>query len=57
MIDTKLLSALQAILDYLGDDLTEYEIGRSEGLEMRNHIGESLLILLRFLREELNIEA
>lgn len=51
MRNTKLLQALQEILSYLADDLKEYEIGKSEGIEFENHIGESLLIVLRYLRE------
>ena len=51
MRNTKLFRALQEILNYLADDLKEYEIGRSEGIELENHIGESLLIVLRYLRE------
>jgi hypothetical protein len=50
MKDTKLLYALQSILDYLADDLKDYEIRKREGIELENHIGTSLIILLRFLR-------
>lgn len=50
MRNTKLLHALQEILSYLADDLKEYEIGKSEGIEFDNHIGESLLTVLRYLR-------
>lgn len=51
MDDTKLFEALQRILCYLADDLDEYEFERCEGTVSENHIGESLLILLRFLTE------
>ena len=51
MRNTKLLYALQEILNYLADDLREYEIRRCEGIYLENHIGESLLIVLRYLRE------
>lgn len=50
MKDTKLLYALQSILDYLADDLKDYEIRKQEGIEQENHIGTSLVILLRYLR-------
>ena len=50
MSNTKLLQALQEILNYLADDLKEYEIGKNEGIKFENHIGESLLIVLRYLR-------
>jgi hypothetical protein len=50
MKDTKLLHALQTILDYLADDLKDYEMRKREGVELENHIGVSLSILLRFLR-------
>lgn len=52
MDDTKLFEALQRILCYLADDLDEYEFARCEGTVSENHIGESLLILLRFLTEQ-----
>jgi hypothetical protein len=42
---------LQRILSYLADDLEEYEFQRCEGIAAENHIGESLLILLCFLRQ------
>ncbi len=51
MDDTKLFEALQRILHYLADDLDEYECERCEGTVSDNHIGESLLVLLRFLTE------
>jgi TorA maturation chaperone TorD len=50
MKDIKLLHALQSIFDYLADDLKDYEMRKREGIEPENHIGTSLLILLRYLR-------
>jgi hypothetical protein len=57
MEDKKLLGALQAILDYLADDLMAYEICLHHGIKLENHIGESLLILLRFLGDTLIFES
>lgn len=57
MEDKKLIGALQSILDYLVDDLMAYEICLYHGIKLENHIGESLLILLRFLGDPLILES
>lgn len=55
METTTLIEAIQAVLEYLSDDLEEYKQRRADGIDTGNHIGKYLMTLQVYFEDTMSL--
>lgn len=55
MRTTTFIEAVQAVLEYLSDDLELYKQSRAEGIDTGNHIGKYLMTLQVYFEDIMSL--